>query len=126
MPQALVAPAKRASPRRPAQRAATTRGLRRMHPGRWLRDTILPALKAAGHTQDDIATKLGVTRQTLVNLAGEKTSVTPEMALRLGKLCGNGPDVWMSLQASWDIEQAQGAMAAELARIPTLKVDQAA
>lgn len=105
---------------------ATKRGLPRMHPGRLLREVALPALKAAGHTQQDVADKLGVSRQALINLASEKAAVTPEMALRLGKLCGNGPELWLNLQKSWDLEQAGKTMAAEIARIPTLKVDVAA
>jgi plasmid maintenance system antidote protein VapI len=42
------------------------------------------------------------------------------MALRLGKLCGNGPAVWLNLQMAWDIERLSVEMADELATIPTL------
>ena len=41
---------------------------------------------------------LGVSRQTLYEILEEKQPVTPVMALRLGKLCGNGPDLWLNLQ----------------------------
>ena len=37
---------------------------------------------------------LGVSRQTLYDVLKEKQPVTPMMALRLGKLCGNGPGLW--------------------------------
>jgi antitoxin HigA-1 len=30
-------------------------------------------------------------------LRGEQ-AVTPEMALRLGKLCGDGPELWLQMQ----------------------------
>jgi len=29
------------------------------------------------------------------------------MALRLGKLCGNGPDLWLNLQKRYDLQRAE-------------------
>lgn len=46
---------------------------------------------------------LGVTKQALGNIIAEKSAVSPEMALRLGKFFGNGPDLWMKLQADHDL-----------------------
>ncbi len=60
-----------------------------MHPGELLREEILPALD---RPKTEIAKLLGVSRQTLYDVLKEKQPVTPVMALRLGKLCGNGPD----------------------------------
>jgi len=48
--------------------------------------------------------------------------VTPEMALRLGKFCGNGPELWLRMQQSYDLRRAEVAMSQELARIPSHKV----
>jgi antitoxin HigA-1 len=45
--------------------------------------------------------------------------VTPEMALRLGKLCGNGPELWLRMQMARDLWRLERSMRAELARIPT-------
>jgi plasmid maintenance system antidote protein VapI len=42
------------------------------------------------------------------------------MALRLGKLCGNGPDLWLALQARYDLERLSKAKSLEIAKIPTL------
>ena len=63
------------------------RGLPPMHPGELLREEILPALD---RPKTEIAKLLGVSRQTLYDVLKEKQPVTPGMALRLGKLCGNG------------------------------------
>jgi antitoxin HigA-1 len=47
--------------------------------------------------------------------------VTPEMALRLGKLCGNGPELWLALQTRYDLERLRREKAAVIAAIPTLR-----
>ena len=39
------------------------------------------------------------------------------MALRLGKLCGNGPDLWLNLQKRYDLHQAQQELDARPGRI---------
>jgi antitoxin HigA-1 len=50
-----------------------------------------------------IGGKLGVTRQTLHSILAERAPVTPAMALRLGKLFGNGPKLWLNLQQAYDL-----------------------
>ena len=62
-------------------------------------------------------TPLGVSRQTLYDLLEEKQRVTPMMVLRLGKLCGNGPDLWLNLQKRYDLQRR-----AKINAIPTLEV----
>jgi plasmid maintenance system antidote protein VapI len=42
------------------------------------------------------------------------------MALRLGKLCGNGPELRLALQARFDLEPLGQAKRAEIEAIPTL------
>ncbi len=49
--------------------------------------------------------------------------MTPEMALRLGKLCGNGPELWLSLQSHYDLDRLSKAKRAEIAAIPTLAAE---
>jgi antitoxin HigA-1 len=96
------------------------RGLPPMHPGELLREDVLPAL---GRTRAEIARLLGVSRQTLHAILTERAPVTPEMALRLGKLCGNGPELWLQLQARFDLERLSKAKRAEIAAIPTLAAE---
>jgi addiction module HigA family antidote len=96
----------------------TATGLPAMHPGELLREEILPAL---GHPRAEIAHLLGVSRQALHAVLSERASVTPEMALRLGKLCGNGPELWLALQTRYDLERLRREKAAEIAAIPTLR-----
>lgn len=95
------------------------RGLPPMHPGELLREEILPALE---RPKTEIAKLLGVSRQTLYDILEERQPVTPMMALRLGKLCGNGPDLWLNLQKRYDLQRAELALGDEIKAIPTLEV----
>jgi antitoxin HigA-1 len=95
------------------------RGLPPMHPGQLLREEILPALN---RPKTQIAKLLGVSRQTLYDLLEENQPVTPIMALRLGKLCGNGPDLWLNLQRRYDLQRASRQLGAKINAIPTLDV----
>jgi addiction module HigA family antidote len=95
------------------------RGLPPMHPGELLRAEILPAL---GRPKTEIAKLLGVSRQTLYDILEEKQPVTPMMALRLGKLCGNGPDLWLNLQKRYDLQRAEQKLGEKIKVIPTLEV----
>jgi antitoxin HigA-1 len=95
------------------------RGLPPMHPGELLREEILPALD---RPKTEIAKLLGVSRQTLYDLIDEKQPVTPAMALRLGKLCGNGPDLWLNLQKRYDLQRAEQELGDKINAIPTLSV----
>lgn len=94
------------------------RSLRPIHPGEILREDVLPAL---GKPKAEIARLLGISRQTLYEILGERQPITAQMALRIGKLCGNGHEIWFRLQNRYDLEIAEQEMAEEIAKIPTLK-----
>ena len=91
------------------------RGLPAMHPGELLREDILPAL---GRSKTEIAGLLGISRQTLHDIMTEKQPVTVGMAVRLGKLIGNGPVFWLNLQRACDLERAEREL--DVSAIPTL------
>jgi addiction module HigA family antidote len=93
------------------------KGLQPMHPGEMLREDVLPAL---GKTKTEIAGLLGISRQTLFDILGEKQPITPAMALRFGKLLGNGPDLWIDLQRTYDLYIAEKQIGKALAKIPTI------
>lgn len=96
---------------------ALKRALPPTHPGEILREDVMPAL---GLSVMEAATKLGVTRQTLHRIIAPKNPrpVTPEMAVRLGKLCGNGPRLWLNLQSAYDLWHAERRI--DTRKIPTL------
>ena len=70
------------------------------HPGELLREVVLPALD---RPKAEIARLLGVSRESLYRILGEEQPVTPTMAVKLGKLCGNGPHLWLRMQAEYDL-----------------------
>lgn len=95
-------PAKRKSARAPT------------HPGAILREDVLPALALS---VTETARRLGVSRQTLHELLAERKGFTPEMALRVGKLAGNGAPFWLRMQQNYDLWHAERALAGELRAI---------
>jgi antitoxin HigA-1 len=77
------------------------------HPGAIVRSN----LDALDMSVNAAALAIGVTRAALGNLVAEKAAVSPEMALRLGKLFDNGPDLWIGMQTAvdlWDAKQRIG------------------
>ena len=46
---------------------------------------------------------------------------TPEMAVRLGKLCGDGAGVWLRMRQAHDLWQAERDLAETIKKIPTLR-----
>lgn len=69
------------------------------HPGELLRETILPALHMS---KTDIAKALDISRTQLYGILEETKPVSPEMAVKLGTAFGDGPDVWLRMQANYD------------------------
>lgn len=84
------------------------------HPGALLREDVLPALRLS---VTETARCLRVSRQTVHDLLAERKGFTPEMALRVGKLAGNGPVLWLRMQQDFDLWHAERALADELREI---------
>ena len=100
------------------KRKTMTAGIAPVHPGALLREDILPAIKMP---KAKIARALGISRAQLYAILSEQAPVTAPMALRLGRLFGNGPELWLNMQSNYDLETIGRAMAREIARIPKIK-----
>ena len=100
------------------EEAVTTRNPDRcpMHPGALLREDILPAV---GRPKAEIARLLGISHQHLYDILAEWKPVSAEVAVRLGKLFGNGPDVWAGMQSAFDTWTA--ARSVDVSAIPTIR-----
>ena len=87
------------------------------HPGEMLREDVLPAL---GLSVSEAARRLGISRQQLHRVLACTHPITTEMALRIGKFAGNGPDIWLRMQLSYDLWHAEQRMQNELSNIETV------
>lgn len=54
-----------------------------------------------------LAASLGVAPSTLARIVGERSSLSPEMALRLSKALGRSPESWLAMQHNHDLWQAR-------------------
>jgi addiction module HigA family antidote len=77
-------------------------------------------LPATGKTKVEIARLLGISRQHLHDIMEEKKPISPEVAVRVGKLFGGGTGIWVRMQADYDTWQAERKV--DVSKIPTLKV----
>ena len=89
------------------------------HPGLVLREITFPAMQV---NISQAAREMSVSRQSLHKILAGERAVTPEMALRLGKFCGNGPGLWLRIQVAHDLWVAEKSLSEEISRIPTHQV----
>ncbi len=78
-----------------------------VHPGEVLREDVINPL---GLTITEAARRLKVNRKTLSALLNCKTSLSPEMAVRIAKATGTTPESWLYMQAKLDIWGAEQAV----------------
>ena len=64
-------------------------------------------IPATGRTKAEIAQMLGISRQHLYDILRERKPVSPAVAVRLGKLFGDGAGVWVRMQAAYDTWKAE-------------------
>ena len=86
------------------------------HPGALLRDEMIPA---TGRGKAEIASLIGISRQHLYDILNERKPVSPAVAVRLGKLFGDGAGVWTRMQAAYDTWHAEREE--DVSAIPTIK-----
>ena len=70
------------------------------HPGLIIRDDVLPELQLS---VTETAEQLGISRVTLSRVINGRSAITAEMAERIGKWVGNGPEVWLRMQGNYDL-----------------------
>ena len=87
------------------------------HPGALLSEVI----PATGKTKTEIAALLGISRQHLYDVMAQRKPVSAAVAVRLGKLFGDGAGVWVRMQGAYDTWHAERDLADAIRRIPRLK-----
>ncbi len=78
------------------------RKVRPTHPGEVIAD-ILEDLEI---TQTKFAEVIGVSRRSVNEIIQGRRPITVDMAIRIGKALGNGPQLWLNLQQKVDIWDA--------------------
>jgi addiction module HigA family antidote len=81
-----------------------TKTLPPVHPGEVLAEDFM---KPLGLTQYRVAKDIGVAALRISQIVRGQRSVTADTALRLARYFGTSPDVWLRLQAAYDLEVAQ-------------------
>ena len=94
-----------------------SRKRRPTHPGAILREDIFPKVKMS---QAEIAKALGVTSQTISEIARERRGISPDMANRLARAFNTTPEFWIRLQEAVDMWDAVNAHHKEYEKIPKL------
>lgn len=86
------------------------------HPGELLREDVIPA---TGRPKAEIARLLGISCQHLYDIMAERKPVSPDVAVRFGKLFGNGPGLWLRMQTAHD--EWNAVRSVDVSAIPTLE-----
>src|SRR5207249_755675 len=88
------------------------------HPGELLREEVMPAAEL---NQVQLAKALGVSRKTISEVVLEQRPITVDMAMRLGRYFGNGPNLWLNMQQAVDLWDAIHSHGRTYDRIKPLK-----
>jgi antitoxin HigA-1 len=78
-----------------------------IHPGEVLLEDFL---KPMGISQYRLAKDIGVPPRRINEIVHGKRGITADTALRLGRFFGTSAQIWMNLQARYDLEVAQEAL----------------
>jgi addiction module HigA family antidote len=75
-----------------------------VHPGKVFFEDILVPL---GLTVTDAARMMGITRKALSELVNEKSSCSPQMALRIAQVTRTSAESWLAMQIKLDLWKAR-------------------
>jgi antitoxin HigA-1 len=89
-----------------------------MHPGEVLREEFLVPLNLSAGA---LARRMDVPRTRIERIAAEETAITADSALRLSKALGTSPQLWMNLQADYDLQIAQKKIGKVIDKIEPIK-----
>jgi len=81
----------------------TTKRLKPVHPG----DILALEMEARGLSSLALSLKLRVPANRISEIVKGRRGVTPETALRLGRYLGTGGELWIRLQADYDLVMAE-------------------
>ncbi len=65
-------------------------------------------MKPNGISKNRLARDIDVNPAQVNDIVHARSSITASVALRLGKYFGTTPELWMNLQADYDLRRARG------------------
>ena len=74
-----------------------------IHPGEILLEEFM---KPYGMTQTEIARRISVSRKHISEIVNGRKGISTDIALRLSKLFGTSPELWLNGQLAWDLWHA--------------------
>jgi addiction module HigA family antidote len=77
--------------------------LKNVHPGEILLEEFLLGYDIS---QNRLGREIGMSPRAINEIVHGKRSITANSALRLAKYFGTSPEFWLSLQTSYDLEEA--------------------
>jgi len=83
-----------------------------------LREDVFPTVRKS---RAEIARLLRIPPRLLYGVLNEKKPMTADLALRIAKLVGGSPEMWLGMQRAYDLEIAERALRKTLKGIPTLE-----
>jgi antitoxin HigA-1 len=84
------------------------------HPGALIREILEDHLRLS---ISETARRIHVSRQSLHAVLSGRAAVTADMALRIGRLFGKNPDLWLRMQQAHDLWHGERRLSEELATI---------
>lgn len=92
----------------------------RIHPGEFLVDE----LKEIGISPTELSRQIDVPPNRISQIVRGKRDVTADTALRLGRFFGTGPELWMNLQNSYDLDKAKAELGPTIRKIHQWKAQE--
>ena len=90
-----------------------------VHPGKvFLEDVLIPL----GITITDAARMMGITRKALSELVNEKSSCSPQMALKIAKVTHTSAESWLVMQIKLDLWKARQNKTGHIQKFPRIAV----
>jgi len=84
-----------------------------IHPGEILADE----LEEIGITAAELSRQIDVPPNRISHIVRGMRDVTADTALRLGQFFGTGPELWMNLQKTYELDKARAEIGSKICKI---------
>ena len=88
-----------------------------VHPGAILSDE----LEEVGISARELARQINVPANRITQIINEQRGITGDTALRLGHWFGTGPQLWLNLQSTYELNLARKRAGKEVDKLPRLE-----